>query len=814
MQIFRKRFRVMISFVPFLMFCLRSTGIMHSFNVRSRAARMLLLAVMLGGVSVVYAQIPGQGISAQPSIQVTQSERGFDATIGRETLRLVVCSDSSVHVRTRPEGGTTEHPQPWLLPEKESCPGAPFEFRRDEKHAEVKTARLTVSLSLDRGNLSYATADGKPLLREGNAAPRTYTPVTLNGEATYHVVERFSPNFTEAFYGLGQHQSGMFNYRGATVELGQNNTDIAVPVLVSSTGWGIVWNTAAFTYVDNRFPLELSFDSLAGDGVDYFFVYGPEMDGVIHQYRVLTGHAPMLPRWSYGFIQSKDRYTSLDEILGIANRYRAEHIPMDGMVQDWFWWKHEGDPVFNANYHDVPGDLKKLHDEHVHTMISTWGLIDPAADTYKKLDAEGLLVPNARVYDASNPRARDVYWESLIGPLFAEGWDSFWLDSAEPEEYWPHGGDAILRDKKIAIGSGAMYTNAYPLLHNEGIQEHWRKTTDRKRTFLLTRSAFLGQQRVGATVWSGDVFSSYWGLAHQIAGGLNYALSGLPYWTTDIGGYWPAYDGEIQDPAYQELYLRWFQFGVFCPVFRSHGHRPSNEMWSYPAVEASLIAYDKLRYRMMPYLYSLAWKVSSEDYTLQRPLVMDWRNDPQTWNVGDQFMFGPALMVNPVTEAKATERRVYLPKTLWYDFWTGETVKGGVYVQAAAPLERIPVYVRAGSILPLGPDEEYAGEKVNGPIELRVYPGADGAFDLYQDEGDSYDYEKGQHAVIPIAWSETDGTVRLGARAGGYPGMPAEMTFHIVVARPGHGVGGKVATEIDKTVVYRGSEIRVKVRGD
>jgi alpha-D-xyloside xylohydrolase len=481
---------------------------------------------------------------------------------------------------------------------------------------------------------------------------------------------------------------------------------------------------------------------------------------------------------------------------------------MDVMVQDWFWWKHEGDPIFNDNYHDVPADLKTLHDQHVHTMISTWGLIDPASETWKKLD--GLFVPNARVYDATSSRARDIYWDSLPAKLFDMGWDSFWLDSAEPEEFWPHVGDAILRDKKLAIGSGAMYTNIYPLLHNEGIQQNWRKATDRKRTFILTRSAFLGQQRVGATVWSGDVFSSFWGLSHQIAGGLNFAISGMPYWTTDIGGYWPTYPGQPEDPGYEELYLRWFQFGVFCPIFRSHGHRPHNEMWSYPNVETSLIAYDNLRYRMMPYIYSLAWKVSSEDYTIQRPLVMDFRHDPLTWNVADQFMFGPELLVSPVIEAKATERRVYLPSdTIWYDFWSGQKFQGGVHLQAAAPLDRIPLYVRAGSVLPLGPPEQYADEHVNGPIELRVYTGADGSFNLYQDEGDNYDYEQGQHAVIPIEWSQSGSTLTLGARAGTYPGIAPEITFNIIWVKPNHGVGGAAEEKADKVVVYRGSELKI-----
>jgi alpha-D-xyloside xylohydrolase len=545
--------------------------------------------------------------------------------------------------------------------------------------------------------------------------------------------------------------------------------------------------------------------------VDYFVVYGPEMDDVIHQYRNLTGHAPMLPRWSYGFIQSKDRYKSMEEIETIANRYRSEKIPLDAIVQDWFWWKTEGDPVFNENYHDVASDLKKVHDQHVHTMISTWGLLDPASETYKKMDGAGLLVPNAHVYDASNPQARDLYWQSLIKPLFAEGWDSFWLDSAEPEEYWPHGGDAILRDKKIAIGNGAMYTNIFPFLHNEGVQQHWRATNDDKRVFLLTRSAFLGQQRVGATVWSGDVYSSFWALKRQVAAGLNFALSGMPYWTTDSGGYHLISGNEFEDPAYQELYERWFQFAVFCPVFRTHGHRPNNELWSYPKIESSLVDYDKLRYRMMPYIYSLAWKVADSDSTIQRPLVMDFRADPETWNIGDQFMFGPALLVSPVLEAGATDRRVYLPKgSLWYDFWNGQTTEGGVKVQAAAPLERIPLYVRAGSILPLGPDEQYAGEKVDGPIELRVYRGADGSFNLYQDEGDGYNYEKGKHAVIPIAWSEAAKTLTIGARSGSYAGMPDSLTFHIVWVRAGHGIAGGAEAQIDKTIEYKGAAVSFK----
>ncbi len=767
----------------------------------------------LGAAGCLMGQMTGE----HPVVTVTRSTRGFEATIDKETMRVTVCGDAVIHVVTRPDGRVVTHPQPWLLPEAESCKGAKFEFAQDAKGASVLTAKVKVSINAANGSLRFMTVDGKALLEETGSVPRTYRAETLNGEQTYEVEERFRPDATEALYGLGQHQSGMFNYRGSVVELAQNNTDIAIPFLTSSKGYGVMWNTAAFSYVDNRFPLELNFEALAGPGIDYFFVYGPEMDAVIHGYRNLTGHAPMLPRWAYGFIESKDRYKSLDEIKAVAARYRAEHIPVDALVQDWYWWKTEGDPEFNANYGDVATvekDLKVLHDEHIHTMISTWGLLDDRSETYRQMDAGKLLLGNAEVYDPSIAAARDLFWSRLPGKLFAQGWDSFWLDSAEPESSFPRSGDAVLRDRTMAMGNGAEYTNVFPLLHNEGIQGNWRKATSEKRVFLLTRSAFLGQQRVGGTVWSGDIYSSWWALERQVRAGLNYAISGMPYWTTDIGGYHPVGgDGQSLTPEYQELYLRWFEFGTFCPVFRTHGHRPNNEIWSYPAVEAPLIAYDKLRYRLMPYVYAMGHAVASEDATIQRPLVMDFRADPATWNIGDEFMFGPALLVNPVTEAHATTRRVYLPKGAeWYDFWTGAKQAGGRFVEAAAPVERIPLYVRAGAMLPMGPEEEWTGEHPDGPVELRVYAGADGRFTLYADEGDNYNYEQGRFTTIPLRWSEADGTVTIGARTGEFAGMAREMTFHVVLVGAGHGVGGAVESKADKTVEYRGAEMKVKLR--
>jgi alpha-D-xyloside xylohydrolase len=789
---------------------------------------LLRLALCLIPFTAAFAQ-------QDPHVTVQQSPTGLTAHIDDETLHLIVCQPTVIHVIAGPgdpSPATDPQQQPWITPN--SCPGAKFTFAQDAHFATLTTSAVKVSLSLRGGNLTYTKADAAPdgnhiassdLLREGNQVPRTYEPATVNNEQTHHVIGRFRPNNTEAFYGLGQHQSGVFNYRGSVVELGQNNTDIAIPLLLSTKGYAILWNTASFTYFDNRFPLEANFDTLAADTVDYYFLYGPEFDSIIHHYRDLTGHTPLFPLWGYGYIQSKDRYRSQQEILYVAHEYRARHIPIDAIVQDWFWWRHdgEGDPLFNDNYPDVPAELRDLHQNHFHTMISVWGLMDANSANFKKIESLDFDIPKTHVYDPSNPGARDFFWNNLVGPLHAQGWDSFWLDSAEPEEYFPHVGDAILRNKQLHMGSGARYTNIFPLLHTGNVTQHWKDADaahpeSAKRTLILTRSAFLGQQKNGAVSWSGDVYSTFWGLQHQIAAGLNFALSGNPYWATDIGGYWPP-DGRSNDPKdpnpfdptnpnYEELYTRWFQFGAFCPVFRSHGHRPHNEIWTYSKVEPILLTYDKLRYRLMPYIYSSAWRVTDADYTLMRPLVMDWRTDPNTHNIADQFMFGPSILVSPVTQAGATSRTLYLPASpAWFDLWTGTSQPGSRQITAEAPLDRLPLYVRAGSILPLGPEIEYTNQNPSAPLELRIYPGADADFNLYEDEGDTYAYEKGAHTLIPIHWTDATRTLTIGDRQGTYPNMPTTRTFTLVLVAPNHGIGESLTSNPDKSVTYKGSTI-------
>ena len=742
---------------------------------------------------------------ASQEVKVSQTNDGVLVQTAHDQLRITVCAPDVLHITAGPETAKASSPQqPWIVKE---CAGGKLTLEQAEKAATLKTTDLQVKIGLDSGGLTFQDGSGHPLLTEGIWSPfstRRYNP---GRSGLFSVLDIFQIPEDEAIYGLGQHQSGVLNYRGLDVSLGQNNTDVAVPLLISTRGYGVLWNTAAQSSVNNQFPRSLVFSAETAEGLDYYFLYGPEPDHIIHQYRDLTGHAPMFGEWAYGFFQSKDRYKTQDELVGIVDQYRSRHIPLDTAVQDWQWWTKWGSSEFNASYPDFAGALKKIHDEHAHVMISIWPNFDPSTPIYQQMKSQGFLIDEKGDYDVTNPAARELYWKMLPSTLIAKGVDAFWLDASEPEA----GELGIPPGRKLFLGDGGLYTNIFPMLHTYGIYENWRKTSDQKRVFMLTRSAFLGQQRNSAATWSGDVYSNFWALKRQIPAGLNFSISGIPYWTTDIGGYgYP--NGNTTDPKYQEVFTRWFEYGTFCPIFRTHGHRENdtNELWSYRPAAPTLIKYDKLRYRLLPYIYSLAWQVTKNDYTIMRPLVMDWRTDREVWDISDQFMFGPALLVNPVTEAGATSRLVYLPSAAWYDFWTGARVAGDQMVQAAAPMDRIPLYVRAGSILPLGPEIEYAGEKPDAPIELRVYRGANGQFTLYEDQGDSYAYEQGAYATIPLAWDEASSSLTIGARAGSYPGMQAQRTFRIVWVGANHGGGPEVSTRADREVTYTGREVSVK----
>jgi alpha-D-xyloside xylohydrolase len=753
-----------------------------------------------------------------PVVSFDKQSNGLEIRQKNGVLKLEVDAPNVLHVTYSPLDASSEVRPSDHVVIKKDWPAASFDVTDNDKAITLTTSKVKVVVERESGTLHYAGPDGKPLTTEGY---RSLTPVEVNGEKTYHA-EVFFPIYGshEGLYGLGQHQAGVWNYRGETIDLSQENTQIVVPLLISTNGYGIFWNNSSRSRVNNRFVHSLYISSEVADRIDYYFIYGPEADQIIAEYRELTGEVPLFGRWAYGFWQCKNKYQAQAEIEGVAAKYRALHIPVDNIVQDWFWWVTMGEMKWNPHYPNPQGMIDKLHDEHFHLMVSVWPFFRPGTSVYDQFDKNGWFIAKTltgsfhpvgqALYDPTNPPARTEYWNNINDALFQKGVDAWWLDTDEPETEGSE--DNLLVDHQLHIGSGARYANIYPLFHTEGVSEGQQKASDKKRVFILSRSAYAGTQRLGVTAWSGDVLSDWTTFARQIPAGLNFSISGMPYWTTDIGGFISG--GNLNDPKFRELFVRWFQFGAFSPIFRVHGTRnpDENELWSYgPDAQKILLDYDNLRYRLLPYIYSEAWQVTSNHGTLMRPLVMDWRNDVEAQNTGDEYLFGPAILVSPVTTQGATKREVYLPKATWYDFWTGAKLEGGRRIEADAPLATLPLFVRAGSIIPMGPTMEWSTEKPADPIEVRVYPGTDGDFTLYEDENDNYDYAKGAHATIQLHWDDAAKTLTFGARAGSFPGMLEKHTFNVIVVGEGKGVGIGDSAAQAHAVAYKGERVDAKL---
>lgn len=593
----------------------------------------------------------------------------------------------------------------------------------------------------------------------------------------------------------------------------------------------------------------ISLESDVADEIDYYVVVGRSLDDVIGGYRELTGPAPLMPRWAMGYWQSRERYRSSAELTDTVRTFRKLGFPLDVIVQDWFYWKEDawGSHEFDAErFPDPNGLVDALHRAHARLMISVWPKFYVQTEHYRELAAKGFLYERnvavkqkdwvgpgyvSTFYDPYSPEARQLFWSQVADHLLPLGIDAWWLDATEPDvtsNLSDH--ERVLRMHPTALGSGARYENTYSLMHARTFYEGQRAAKPDRRVFILTRSAYAGQQRYAAASWSGDIASRWYDFSMQIPAGLNVALSGLPYWTTDIGGfaverrYERAHGDDLE--AWRELFTRWFQFGAFSPLFRAHGQFPYREPFNvappgHPAYEV-MLAFARLRYRLLPYLYSLAGDVTHRHGTMMRALVMDFPDDPAVRDLGDQYMFGPAFLVAPVTTpmffpspeagpaSGVTTRSVYLPAgSDWFDFWTGERVPGGRRVDAAAPLDRMPIFVRAGSIVPLGPALQHTAGTTDAAIELRIYPGRDGAFTLYEDDGESYAYERGVFADVPIAWDEAARTLTLGARRGSF-GLARPQQFRAVIVGPDKGTGGGDAPHADRTIRYRGTPVRVR----
>jgi alpha-D-xyloside xylohydrolase len=786
---------------------------------RDRCVRFAFLSAAVLTVSLLASTAAAQ--LDKPAIKSVESEASAAyLTLVNGTLRIQPCAPNVVRITFAPQKTLPDLSNPWIL--KDTCPTVPFSTRQTNDSVDILTAELTVSVDETSGAVRFATVAGYTLLGEMTYPwPRKIDPVTTDGEATERASVWFGLTPEEHFYGLGQHQNGILNQRNLEMQLSQDNTNISVPFFLSSKGYGVLWNNGSVTRWNNRFQPELNIQSDVSSAVDYYFMYGPDFDRIIGNYRTLTGAAPLFPRWAYGFWQSKLAYSSQAEIEDIAARYRSLGLPLDAIVLDAGWESVFGSRVFTPRFPDPRTMMQTLHDEHVRLMISIWPTFQPGSVSFDAMQKNGFFVtggvdripayyPGTQLYDAFNPAARQLYWQQVKDSLYDLGVDAFWMDSTEPSDMYGEEHGPMLAGATTALGDGSKYANIFPLMTTQAIYDGQRATTDQQRVFTLTRSSFLGMQRNAAAAWSGDIATNFDTLRREIPAGLNYSLSGFPYWTTDIGGF---LGGDTSNPDYRELFVRWFQYGSFCPIFRVHGTRTNNEneLWSDGNADQTILAlYDRLRYRMLPYIYTLAARTTFEGYTPMRALAFDFRTDDTALSISNEFMLGPALLAAPVTKAGAAARDVYLPGDAdWYDFWTGQLVHGGQTVSRATPLAVMPVYVRAGSILPLGPEIEYASEKPADPIELRIYPGRDGSFRLYEDDGTTYSYEKGAYAWIPMQWNDSARTLVIGARQGQFTGMLAARMFKIVLVSPGQGVGEGPST--GKTVVYSGAALEVRL---
>ena len=858
--------------------------------------------------------------------------------------------------------------------------GARFTVKESAEAVILATAEVRVTVDRETGAVSFTDSAGRPLLSEVPGS-RLLEPAEVQGEKTFHVQQRWKAQEGESLYGLGQMQLGIVDIKGYDLDMWQHNTNVVVPFLVSSKGYGVLWDNTSFTrfgdlrpftaipaadlfdadggqggltatHEDRRQPPRQTADlsihpplhvagcdddesecphtdrqswsgsvlapvtgdyqfqaysnggikvwldgklamnhwrqkwltstdqvrvhlegghkyairiendpeqqdtlefrwktpapdddtslwSEVGDGLDYYFVYGPSIDRVISGYRLLTGKATMIPDWVFGLWQSRQRYETAQQSLDVVKEFRQRRIPFDNIVQDWQYWhldawgSHQFDP---ARFPDPDCWVKALHADHTHLMISVWGKFNPNTENAKQMAEQGYLyLPNLRehvkdwlsqpytFYDAFNPGARKLFWSQIDSALFAKGIDAWWLDASEPDllPSPPTLEGQRAQMNPTFLGTGSRMLNGYALENSKGVYTGQRESAPNQRVFILTRSGFAGIQRYSTAIWSGDTTSTWTAMAKQIPAGLGASISGLPWWTMDTGGYTmqarfahePMTAGDEEE--WRELNARWFELSTFTPILRVHGELRAREMWTLgedsPAYRAEL-KFDGLRYALFPYIYAMAGWTAQDDYTMMRPLVMDFPEDPTARESNDEFMFGPALLVAPITEYKKRERSVYLPGAAsWYDYWTGLPAVSGA-ISASAPYDEIPVFVRAGSIIPYGPEMQFIGEKPSDPIVLYVYAGADGEFTLYEDQGSTFDYEKGAFSEIPIRWNDKTNTLTIGERRGDFNGMLRQRSFHVVLVQKSHPTGFPFMPAEFANVEYTGAALRLKLR--
>ncbi|OCX53007.1 glycosyl hydrolase family 31 [Mucilaginibacter sp. PPCGB 2223] len=830
--------------------------------------------------------------------------------------RLDIKPLSAKAVRIRWQKDIQPEPLEFILTQQQPTP--PFRFSETQAALQISTTWITVSFDKTTGALIYRNHKGQVFLNESGS--RKLTPSTTMGIPSYIAEQSFISPPDEHLFGLGQFQDAEFDLRNVYRKLIQVNTQIALPFLFSSRGYGILWHQYGLTYfnpadnditlqkkdtnavqlrdaevtttagtrrvsqqqalyagkfkvetagnytfaldlgdMDNRHLLLIdgiaridqsnlwlppavgkivyltagehtvqvlckksnkprlswklagntsSFRSPDARSLDYTVFYGENADEVIASYRQLSGQVPMLPLWAYGFWQCRERYASGDELIAAVKAFRDRKLPLDVIVQDWqYWGKYGwGVPKFDETHYANPeGFIKDIHNLHAHFSLSVWENPDKKSEVAKPYVDKGLYLVNSPWLDMYNPEAQKTHWDVLNANLFSKGVDSWWMDATEPEN------DA-LTGKQTYFGAGDFYRLTYPLFVSKAIYEGQRAVNPQKRVTILTRSAFPGQQRYGTINWSGDIGGTWDSFKRQIVAGLNYSITGMPYWTTDIGGFFRPGRSQYTDEKYHDLLTRWFQWGAFNPIFRVHGYQSETEPWKYgEKVEGDMREITNMRYRLLPYIYSEAWQVHHFGSTIMRPLVMDFASDSNAVRQPYEYMFGKAMLIAPVTAPDIQKWTVYLPEgQQWYSYWNGKMFAGGQAVQADAPHDKIPVFVKSGSIIPMAKPMQYTGQKPLDTLEVRIYPGAGGRFDLYEDEGDGYRYEQGKYTIIPFVWNDKLHTLNIGARRGSYQNSLKKRVFNIVLVRPDNGISGAEGKP-DKSLVYFNKPVVLKL---
>jgi alpha-D-xyloside xylohydrolase len=904
------------------------------------------------------------------------------------SLRLQVINDDIIRVCASPNQQLSNRTS--LITAYTETKKSGWDAVQKGNQVVLTTARLKVSVSLLTGEIVFRDQKDSVLLQEKTGGGKTFTPITVDGYCGYTFRQIFESPADEAFYGLGQHQSDEFNYKGKNEELYQYNTKVSVPFIVSSKHYGILWDNYSLTrfgdprpyanmdqftlydkngkkggltasYLINKdpknifterrestidyenletihhFPKDFPFNNAAinwegdiqpkesglyhfilyyagytkvfldgqpivterwrtswnpnsykftahltkgkkhhlqiewkpdggvsyislkalspvsteeqsrlslwsemGQQLDYYFIHGDCADQIVSGYRTITGKAQVMPKWAMGYWQSRERYKTQTELLSTLREFRQRQIPIDNIVQDWSYWKEDAWGSHEADltrYPDMKAMVQEVHDSSAHIMISVWPKFYANTEHYKEFRQKGWIYEQSvkdsikdwigqgyigSFYDAYSSGARTLFWKQMNEHLFCKGFDAWWMDASEPDIL---SNASMTYRKKLmnptALGSSTEYFNAYGLMNAKGIYEGQRSTNNDQRVFLLTRSGFAGSQRYAAAIWSGDIGTRWEDMKAQMAAGLNFSISGNPYWTMDDGGfcvekrYEKAKEGSEDLNEWRELNVRWNQFGAFVPLFRSHGQPPHREPWNIapknnPAYEA-LVYYIQLRYRLMPYIYSLAGKCYQEDYTIMRPLIMDFGSDTKVQNISDQFMFGSQIMACPVYLYKERSREVYFPgESNWYNLYDGSFEKGSIRKTVSAPLERMPVYVRAGSILPVGQLVQNTSQPQND-LTVYVYAGKDGIFSLYEDENTNYDYEKGAFSTITFTWNDQANTLSVSDRQGTFEGMAKERNFTFILVKPDRPSGIDFSPSKGKSIRYNGQKISIEL---